>query len=154
MKRVQKIAKRIASSGKERVARENMTVPEALAKVEEKHQREFDSLGRKHQYIVDEQGNKMEPDEELFWKGMYIVWLSAIGGGLLVNADNEQDALDSAIDHAEEQGWEGLFLQDDDIEEIREEHGEEGLDDYTSGGNHGRYLNDFNVNLKLLFRTR
>lgn len=83
-------------------------------------------------------------EDEHFWKKAYVVHLSAIGGAELMNADNEGEALDAAIDYAEEQKWDGLFLSDDEVAELEAEGN---LDDYVSGGNHGRYLNDMNVTI-------
>lgn len=45
-----------------------------------------------------------------------------------------QDALDEAVDYAENQGWNGLF-DDEDEEAINEFP-----DDYITAGNHGHYL--------------
>lgn len=70
-------------------------------------------------------------------------WIVAIGATqrLLILADHEQDALDGAIDYAWEQGWSGLFLDDDDI---REYELDGTIGDYL--GSDGRYLADLNVN--------
>jgi hypothetical protein len=87
-------------------------------------------------------------ETEKFWKHSYRVHLSEHDvDGLLINADNEQDALDYAIDYAESQGWEGLFLDDNDIQELENEGF---LDEHLSGGNHGRYLSSFNIRIELL----
>ncbi len=80
-----------------------------------------------------------------FWKRNYAVTLSGFGPTVIVNADHEQDAMDYAIDHAEDKGYEGLFRSKEDIEELEEEGN---LDDYVSGGNHGRYLSSLNVSIE------
>ena len=84
-----------------------------------------------------------------FWKRNYAVTLSEYGPVVIVNADHEQDALDFAIDYAEEKGYEGLFLDDADIDELEQEGY---LDDYVSGGNHGRYLSSMNVGIEEIGR--
>lgn len=86
-------------------------------------------------------------EQEKFWDHSYKVYLSEYIEPLTVNANNDQEALDIAIDHAEKQGWEGLFLTADQVEE-KEEEGT--IEDYISGGNHGRYLSSFNVRIEKL----
>jgi hypothetical protein len=87
-------------------------------------------------------------ETEKFWKHSYRVHLSELDpDGILINADNEQDALDSAIDYAESQGWEGLFLDDADIHELENDGY---LEEHISGGNHGRYLSSLNVTITQL----
>lgn len=59
-------------------------------------------------------------------------------GGLSVKqfnvyAYNEQDALDAAVDYAEQKGWEFLFWDGD-------ESAEEYPDDFITAGNHGHQL--------------
>jgi hypothetical protein len=97
-----------------------------------------------------------------FWDHRYLVTLSEFGPTLMVNADNEQDALDFAIDCAEEQGWEGLFLDDLDIQELINRAVNDGysddliytyLDEYPSGGNHCRYLSSYNIFIKEVKRA-
>lgn len=84
-------------------------------------------------------------EEEKFWKHSFKVHLHEFDTeGILINADHEQDALDYAIDYAEEQKWEGLFLSNEQIEELEKEGF---LEDYISGGNHGRYLSSLNVTI-------
>jgi predicted amidophosphoribosyltransferase len=81
---------------------------------------------------------------EKFWKHSYRVHLHELDPtGLLINADNDQDALDYAIDFAEEKGWEGLFFTSEELEQMKEEE----RDQYLSGGNHGRVLNSMNVRI-------
>jgi hypothetical protein len=79
-------------------------------------------------------------EEEKFWKHSYKVSLSEFDNGFTINADNEQDALDYAIDLAEEKGWVGLFLDQNDIVDMTEQE----LGEHTSGGNHGLYLSSMN----------
>ena len=55
-------------------------------------------------------------EKEKFWEHSYNVWLASIGGPVCVNADNAEDALDFAVDYAEERGWIGLFLDSGEIE--------------------------------------
>jgi hypothetical protein len=71
-------------------------------------------------------------EDEKFWGKYYLVsfaqclgWDSAI----CVNADNEQDAADEAADYAEEKGWKGYFLDNEDLEDYAE-------DDIITVGNH------------------
>jgi len=97
-----------------------------------------------------------------FWGHDYLVTLSELGPTLMVNAGDEGAALDYAIDYVEEQGWEGLFLDDDDIDELVRDaisHGykDDGvytyLDEYSCGGNHGRYLSSHNVTVREVKRA-
>ena len=71
-----------------------------------------------------------------FWDHSYEVTLSEFSDEIYVNADNEQEALDFAIDYAEEQGWMGLFI---------DEPTEEDYETQISGGNHGLVLSSDNV---------
>jgi hypothetical protein len=73
-------------------------------------------------------------EEEKFWKHSYRVYLHDTEG-LLINADNEQDALDYAVDYAEEQGWVGLFLDETELEEAIADN-----EDIIFAGNHGLAL--------------
>lgn len=86
-------------------------------------------------------------EDTKFWNHSYEVYLSEFSGPILVNADNEQDALDYAIDYAESQGWVGLFLDQSDIIELENEGF---LDEHISGGNHGLYLSSHNWSIKKL----
>ena len=70
-----------------------------------------------------------------FWRNCYAVDIG--NGEILVNADNEEDALDYAIDCAEKRGWKGLFLAPAEIEEL-EKDGH--LNEHECGGNHSLYL--------------
>lgn len=89
--------------------------------------------------------NDMFGDGGPFWKNCYEVILSEFSEPMVVNADHEQDALDYAIDYAEKEGWEGLFLS---LEETEELEAEGFLEDYISGGDHGRYLSSHNVSIR------
>ena len=80
--------------------------------------------------------------QERFWQNRYKVWLTAQGILFHVNADHEQDAIDYVIDYCEEH-LPGLLMTRE------EEQEEEYLDDYISGGNHGVYLNTYNVRIEL-----
>ena len=76
-------------------------------------------------------------EETKFWDHSYKVYLSEFIEPLLVNAKNEQEALDFAIDYAEEKGFEGLFLSLEEVEELEKEGF---LEEHVCGGNHCRYL--------------
>ena len=86
-------------------------------------------------------------EEELFWDHIYSVFL---GDGfcpteIVVNADNEQDAIDFAVDHAEEQGWRGLWLDyqtDNDIIVELEKYDEVGY-----FGNHGLAVSHSDIHI-------
>jgi len=57
-------------------------------------------------------------EENETWQRSYIVSFDDhTNYGILVNADNESDALDVAADFAEEMGWEGYFVDDSDDDE-------------------------------------
>ncbi len=84
-------------------------------------------------------------EEEKFWKHSYRIHLQEFDTeGILVNADHEGAAWDYAIDYAEKQGWEGLFLTPEEIEEYENDGT---IGDYMSGGNHCRYLSSLNYRL-------
>ena len=69
-----------------------------------------------------------------FWEHNYLILMSAIGTqAFIVNADNEQDAMDYVIDYCQEHNW--YIMTEEDIET------EEYLDEYVHGGNNGIYLN-------------
>lgn len=79
-------------------------------------------------------------EETKFWNHSYRVHLSEYSnGGLLVNANNEQDALDYAIDYAEEQNWMGLFIENPTDEE---------MESHITGGNHGLTLSSENITIE------
>ena len=71
-----------------------------------------------------------------FWKHSYNVLLSEFSDEIYVNADCDQDALDYAIDYAEEQGWMGLFIDNPTDEDYETQ---------MSGGNHSLVLSSDNV---------
>ncbi len=74
-------------------------------------------------------------EDEKFWKHSYRVHLHEFDTeGILVNADHEQDALDFAVDYAEEQGWEGMFLDPEDEDE-----------ETVYAGNHSRPLSSEHI---------
>lgn len=89
-------------------------------------------------------------ESEKFWKHSYRVYLvQQACDGIIVNADHEQDALDFAIDYAEKQGWEGYFLDNDEIDErIDKDTGE--VMDAVCGGNNCRYLNSYEIRIEKL----
>ena len=60
-------------------------------------------------------------------------YISEFSDPLIINADNDQDALDYAIDYAESQIWMGLFMDDSDIAELESDGF---LEEHLSGGNH------------------
>lgn len=78
-------------------------------------------------------------DGQVFYGKLYAVWLSAIGGPIIVDECGESDAIDAAIDYAESRGWIGYFL---DAESILELESEGFLDEHFIGGNHCLYLSD------------
>ncbi len=94
-------------------------------------------MSKKYKYVNE---------EEKFWENSYRVWLSEFSD-VIVNANNEQDALDYAIDYATKQKWEGLFLTPEEVKEIEEEGN---IEDYICGGNESRYLSSLNVHIELL----
>jgi hypothetical protein len=75
---------------------------------------------------------------------IYKVILSEYGPTVYVEAYHEAEAMDEAIDLASDNGWVGLFLDADDIQEIESEDPRY-LEDYYQGGNEGKYLSSFNV---------
>lgn len=82
-----------------------------------------------------------------FWKYSYHVYLSEFDTmGYYINADNEGEALDAAIDCAEKDGYVGLFLSQADILQMDEDE----LEEHICGGNHGLYLSSLNVIVKKL----
>jgi len=88
---------------------------------------------------------EINPEDKGFWKNTYAVILNRHADRMKVYADNAQDAMDAAIDYAEAQGWEGYFLT---LEEAQEIEADGFLEDYTCGGNHGRFLSSLNVYLR------
>ena len=79
-----------------------------------------------------------------FWKHDYLVHLTAQDIIFAVNADNEQEAIDFIIDYCEEK-LPGLIMSHE------EESEKECIEDYTFGGNHGRYLNTFNIFIEKIY---
>ena len=86
-------------------------------------------------------------EDELFRDHIYSVFL---GGGycpveIVVNADNETDAIDFAVDYAEGQNWKGLWLDyqtNNDVIVELEKYGEVGY-----FGNHCLPVADYNVHV-------
>ena len=78
-------------------------------------------------------------EPEKFWKYLYEVTLCNFAYPIKVNANHEQDALDYAVDYAEEQGWEGYFLD--------ENHGYH-ENDVIIAGNHGRLLLSHEIHIE------
>lgn len=86
-------------------------------------------------------------ETEKFWKSFYLVSLTQClswDSAICVNADHEQDALDYAVDYAEEQGWLGYFVDETDVR--HDKHGEE--IDTIRAGNHCLALNMEEVNIR------
>lgn len=89
-----------------------------------------------------------------FWRNVYEIRFGDIGFcAFLVNAANEQDALDELMDYLEETGtYPGYISEwnDENLEELRKDAKEQGYDeetfvnDFYVGpiGNHGLYLHD------------
>jgi len=102
---------------------------------------------------LDEYGDATTPSFS-FCKHCYLITLSEFGPVVFVNADNEADALDYAIDFCEDMGWEGLLLSCEDAQELVERAIAEGkaeeayLEEYINGGNHGRFLSSLNVRIE------
>lgn len=83
----------------------------------------------------------MKPVNDVFYGKVYRVVLSEFNS-VLVDAPSADAALDEAIDYAESQDWVGLFLDQDEIQELESEGF---LDDHICGGNHGLYLSSLNA---------
>ena len=86
--------------------------------------------------MEEEKVTTINPDDAEIWSHLYRVHLHEFDiDGLLAYANCEQDALDYAIDYAEENGWNGLFADPDNY--TKEEW--ERLTEYgeiTFAGNH------------------
>lgn len=92
--------------------------------------------------------------ETRFWYHVYEVRFGEFGPCVfLVNAENEQEALDELVDYLEDTGTYPGYLarcNDEDLEELRADaveqgHGEDDfVNDFYVGplGNHGLYLSD------------
>ena len=63
----------------------------------------------------------------------------------VVNASNEQDAMDELIDYLERHMQSMLFTP----EEVREKEREGNLEDYYTGGNHGRIINEYSSDIRI-----
>ena len=79
--------------------------------------------------------------EEKFWRHNYRILVSMQGIEFIVNADNEQDAIDYIIDDCEE-NYPGLLWSREEEEE------QEYLEEYICGWNHGRYLSTHNIHIE------
>ena len=80
--------------------------------------------------------------EENFWNHNYKITVTAQGLEFIVNANNEQDAIDYLIDYCQEH-HPGLLMTHEETFE------EEFIDDYICGGNEGLYLNTYNIHIEL-----
>ena len=94
---------------------------------------------------------------EGFWRCNYEIKITRQGITFHVNADCEGDAIDYMIDYIESMGWNGLLLDQDDINELicdaiadNREDKYLYLDEYISGGNYGKYLSTHNIMIKQL----
>ena len=85
--------------------------------------------------------------KESFWKHDYKITYTVHGIIFIVNANCAQEAIDCMIDYIEDKGPEGYLLSDDEIIELENDGY---LDDYISGGNHGRYLSSYHIIIEKL----
>lgn len=86
-------------------------------------------------------------EPEKFWKYFYLVSLSQHLGwdsAVCVNADNDQDALDAAVDYHEAQGHMGYFVEERDLR--RDKDGAEV--DMLWAGNHSLAMCVEDVNIR------
>lgn len=80
-------------------------------------------------------------EDEHFWREAFAVSLAPEGDYFLINADNEQDALDAAVDVAEERGYKGYFMDDEEARQAEAEG-----ESVTFAGNHSLPLsNEFRI---------
>lgn len=73
---------------------------------------------------------EVNPDEKDIWNRQFNVTLNPLTETMHVYANCASDALDEAADYAEEQGWMGYFLDQEDLDNQHE-------DDVCYVGNHG-----------------
>lgn len=96
----------------------------------------------KDQKIIELEISPTYPNKEdwdnNFWDHNYLIYLDSVP--FAVNANCEQDALDCIIDYCEE-NCPGFIMTRD------EEKDEKYLEDYICGGNHGVYLNTYNIHV-------
>ena len=85
--------------------------------------------------------NKLEP----FWNNIYLLLVTHYGFSYIVNANCEQDALDYLIDYLEEEEHDALLMSTEEMIEAEEEGF---LEEYPSGGNHGRYIYTHNLRIE------
>lgn len=81
-------------------------------------------------------------EDEKFWNHSYLVSLASCLGlesAIPVNADNESDAVDYAVNYAEKMGWEGFFVP---VEDVPEDEA-----DIIYAGNHSRPLYAWEVHI-------
>lgn len=74
----------------------------------------------------------VNPEDRDIWAFQFNVVLNPHAETMHVYADHEGDALDYAVDYAEDMGWDGYFLDEVDVPSIE--------DDVTYAGNTGRAL--------------
>lgn len=81
----------------------------------------------------------LNPQDETFYDNAYDITIGVhCSIHYVVLADNEQEAIDTIIDHYHDkkEEYEGFFLSDDDIEEMTDDDREQ----YIYGGNYCEYL--------------
>lgn len=88
--------------------------------------------------------NKDDYDEK-FYRNNYRIFVSAQGCEYIVNADNEQDAIDFIIDDAEENAP-GLVAAYHEL--IEEGYTDNEIDEWICGGNHSLYLTTHNIHIE------
>lgn len=79
-----------------------------------------------------------------FWNKIYLILVSSYGFPYVVNASCEQDAVDYLIDYLEEEENGALLMTREEEEDYRDDGY---LEEYISGGNHGRYIYTHNVRI-------
>jgi hypothetical protein len=90
-----------------------------------------------------------QTDKELWYNHVYKVYLCdgfvPEECAIIVNADNEQDALDIAVDYAIEQGWRGYYLDYTEDADYIAEYGPDGFDEITFAGNASTPIATFTI---------
>ena len=92
--------------------------------------------------------NKDDYDEK-FWRNNYRVLITGQGIEYIVNADNEQEAIDFIIDHAEENAP-GLVASYQEL--IDDGMSDDEIEEYINGGNHCLYLTTHNIHIETIQR--
>lgn len=87
----------------------------------------------------------VNPDDEVFCDRIFHVSLAQIASAAIVYADNAQEAVDAFADHAEEMGWEGLFLEMKDIKSENNPDGDYTEEEICYVGNHCRPVLDHEI---------